>query len=220
MSEQFKSLLLEQEENLTEVVLNHKQEVEELVSGKRTLKKKSLQKQFEFTDVVAKDLQKVKKNLSKNKVAKSLDVLEKLISFVEEKQEDLQIADSSPHGWLAVSCVRNKSNLPKELQKKVEKVNSRLDKSKELSTNVKREKYGYKKYQKFDQGFNQENRVRIQRGGRQSPQEMLQTLAKQKRAGMCSHCNDYGHFYRECSKFWAAVQESRRANGSSSGGQN
>ena len=145
-NEEFRTLLSEQEKNLEDLVISHKKEIEELVQSDKTekkiLKKKALQKQFEFAEEIKKDLVKIKKCVKKKKSDKALDCLDSLIEKVQEKAEDIQIADSSPHGWLAVNLIRNKSNLPKDLQKKLDKVNSRLDRDR----NNKRNNLGSGRY--------------------------------------------------------------------------
>ena len=136
-------------------------------------------------------------------------------------KEDLQIADISPHGWLAVTCVRNKSNLPKDLQKRIDKVNTLLDKQgRDQQHNYRgrgrqnNNSYGKRSYgpQRSSYIGDSENQVRVSRGQRNSPQDLLSTLARQKRTGLCSFCSEVGHHYRECTSFWQEVKKSRDSN--------
>ena len=229
-ADQIKKLLQEQEKTLSDLVINHKEELEEIVRSKTTpttLKKKPLQKQLEFVEDLLSKSKKIKKNLKKKKFEKSLDLLEEVFDILEEKKEDLQIADISPHGWLAVSCVRNKSNLPKDLQKRIDKVNNLLDKQgrdqqqgyrgrDQQQSYRGRQNYGYGKRfygpARTSNIGDGENQVRVSRGQRNSPQELLSTLGRQKRSGLCSFCSEVGHHYRECTSFWQEVKKSRDTN--------
>ncbi len=46
--------------------------------------------------------------------------LKKLREKLEEHQQDLVIADTSPNGWLTVAKLRNRMLLPRDLRKKLE----------------------------------------------------------------------------------------------------
>jgi hypothetical protein len=213
-----KSLLYEQEKSLSELFVDHKQELESLVHQKRNFRQKPLQKQYEFNETVLSELYKVKKYLKKGDCTRSISLLKSTLEKLEEKSEDLQIADQSPFGWLAVSMVRKKTELPKDLQKRLEKVNKQL----EFRTKVQRgghyrPKYGRYQYQRDADGHDQQANVRVSRNERKSPQDYIQIFGKQKKTGICSHCEQYGHFYRECPAFWRQVQETRKENGSGSG---
>lgn len=203
----FKKILKEQEEHLCELMVEHKEEVEGLVEEKPNFKNKALSKQFEFNTCIEKELRKVKKLLKKGKEEKALKTLDSVLDKLEEKGEDLQIADSSPHGWLAVSVLRGRSQLPKDLQKKLDKVNSRLDRNRPYSKPKNGGDYSGDKRMDYKTGVRTDRR-----NYRQTPQELLVSLGNQKKAGNCSHCSEAGHFYRECPKFWAAVAESRKSN--------
>ena len=192
---------------MCELMVEHKEEVEELVESKPTFKNKALSKQYEFNSGLLKDLKKAKKQLKKGKEEKVHKLLDSVLEKLEEKSEDLQIADSSPHGWLAVSVLRGRSQLSKDVQKKLDRINSRLDKEKQYT----KPRYGGD----FTgpKGMDYKAGVRTDRQNyRQTPQELLITLGQQKKAGNCSHCSEAGHFYRECPKFWEAVAESRKVN--------
>ena len=187
----------------------------------RRFRQKPLQKQFELIETVLKDLKKVRKLMKKKKLDKAKEQLDAVTDLLEEKAEDILIADSSPHGWLAVNVVRNKTSLPKDLQKKVDKVNSRLDKTRKPQQQYKKP-YQYGSYRPGSYKMDGQNGVRTYRTDQKktSPQELITILSNQKKSGNCSHCGDAGHYYRECAKFWQAVQESRKTNaqGSASDG--
>jgi len=123
----------------------------------------------------------------------------------------LVIADTSPNGWLAVARLRNKSELPEDLRKKLERVNKEIWHSRNYGGAKK--KFG--KVQTARVGGN----VRTGRPQQKlSPEELLFNASRQIRAGTCSHCKKENHFYRKCPEFWSKVQESRaeRAKGSTS----
>ena len=214
----FKKILREQEKHIYDLIVDHKEEVKELVAEKqRRFRQKPLQKQFELIETVLKDLKKIKKLIKKKKYDKAQDYLESLTDLLEEKAEDIQIADSSPHGWLAVNIVRNRSSLPKDLQKKVDKVNSRLDKSRKPQQH--QYKRPYQHGQNRPRGFQVDHPdgIRTNRSDqKKTPQELITILSHQKKSGTCSHCNEAGHYYRECAKFWQAVAESRKTNAQAS----
>ena len=144
---------------------------------------------------MSRDLKKVKKNLKKKRIDKSLDQIEDLLDILSEKKEDFLIADSSPHGWLAVSCVRNKSALPKDLSRKVERVNTKLDRdrgTKPQNTRGRgtfrgRSNWTWNRHYGGRSGghseYNQDQDIRTARNQRQTPQELLQALGKQKKIG-------------------------------------
>jgi hypothetical protein len=116
-------------------------------------------------------------------------------------EEDLIIADTSPHGWLAVSKVRAGQELPKSLRKKLAQVDKDL---------AARKNGGFKKkpggFQKQGEGSN------FRKGDKRvSPEEALAAAAKTIRPGTCSHCQKGLNYYRECQDFWRRVQQSREA---------
>ena len=138
----FRELLKEQENHLSDLMLDHKKDVEDLVKErKRSFRRKPLQKQFEFLDDISNNLEKTKKLLKKNKVEKALKTIRNCSDKLEDKKEDLLIADQSPHGWLAVSLLRENSDLPRGTQKKLDKINYRLDRVRSERGN-QRKNYG------------------------------------------------------------------------------
>ncbi len=95
-------LIKQQQDFLVELISDHKQA--EVNAG--------------FQDLVAKALAALKRGHKK----KTKAVLKQLRDRLEEHQQDLVIADTSPNGWLAVAKLRNKSDLPEDLRKKLERV--------------------------------------------------------------------------------------------------
>ena len=157
--------------------------------------------------------------MKKKESEKALSTLKSTVEKLEEKSEDLMIADQSPFGWLAVSLIRQKSDLPRDIQRKLEKVNKQLElRSKAQRGGFNRNKYG--RYQRDSASHDQQDNVRVSRNQRKSPQDYIQIFGKQKKSGLCSHCEQYGHYYRECPSFWRQVQETRKENSSGSGAQN
>jgi len=146
--------------------------------------------------------------LKRNNKAKAKKLLKELRDGLQEHEEDLLIADTSPNGWLAVAKVRGRSDIPEDLRKKLEKVDREL---------WRHRSYG-KPAKKFG-GFQEEGGggdVRTRRPQQKlSPEEILHNAARQTRAGTCSHCRGENHFYRECPDFWKKVREAReeRAKG-------
>ncbi len=128
-------------------------------------------------------------------------VIDDLLSQLETHAEDLVIADTSPHGWLAVAKVRAGTDLPKSLRKKLEQVDRELSAQKNRNGGPGKKFFGL---QKEGQG------PLLRRDGRRiSPEEALSYASKQVRAGICTHCKKAYHYYRECPTFWQQVQESR-----------
>ncbi len=196
-------LIKAQQDFLVDLIADHKQEVEsKLKAKKRRFSSKPLEKQaevnFEFQELVEKALLALKKGNKK----RTKTTLKKLRDRLKEHQQDLVIADTSPNGWLAVARLRNRSELPDSLRKKLERVDKEIWRSRS---------YGgpQKKFARF-QGQGGGGDVRTRRPQQKlSPEELLYNASRQIRAGTCSHCKKENHFYRECPDFWTKVQESR-----------
>ena len=195
-------LIKAQQDFLVELISDHKQEIDSKLQVKqRRFQSKPLEKQAEvnagFQDLVGKALSALKRGHKK----KVKTVLKKLRGALEEHYQDLVIADTSPNGWLAVARLRNRSELPDDVRKKLEKVDKEIWRAKN---------YGpQKKFVKF-QGQGNGGNVRTGRPQQKlSPEELLYNASRQIRAGTCSHCKKENHFYRECPEFWTEVQKSR-----------
>jgi len=208
--EEVPKLIKQQQDFIVELLADHKQEVEARLQAKqRRFNSKPLEKQYdvntEFKELTEKALSALK-NDDKKRVK---SVLKKLKKKIDTHQEDLVIADTSPNGWLAVARLRNRSELPDDLRKKLD----RVDKDIWRSRNYGGPKKKPGKFQNQSAGSD----VRTGRPQqKQSPEEMLYNASRQIRAGTCSHCKKENHFYRECPDFWTKVAESRaeRAKGS------
>ena len=206
---QVPQLIKAQQEFLVDLITEHKHEIEgKIQSKRRKFANKALEKQFEvndsFKDLTARALAALKKN---NR-SKAKRLLKELRDSLQEHEEDLIIADTSPNGWLAVAKVRGRSDLPEEVRKKLEKADKEIWRARG---------YGQPK-RKFGavQETGQGGDVRTKRPQQKfSPEELLHNAAKQVRAGTCSHCRGENHFYRECPDFWKKVKEARdeRAKG-------
>jgi hypothetical protein len=116
-----------QQDILVDLLNDHKAKVEEKLATKsRKFSSKQLEKQYEvkgFRDLVEKILTALdgKEYKLAKRAAKELD------EALEEHEQDLLIADISPHGWLAVNKLRNTAELPKALKKRLALVEKYLD---------------------------------------------------------------------------------------------
>ena len=205
------SLLNKQQEKVYDIISSQKEEIDELKQESNlSFKNKAIEKQYRYNQKIIKDLKKLKKHFKKGKTSSCADIVKKLLQTCEEHKEDLLIADSSKYGWLTVHQLRGQSSLPSDLLKKVEKIDNKLDKEKA--------KPGYNG--RKDQKRGKTDTEPLEREAKQfarrkaGPEETLQQLTKSKRYGTCSHCQEEGHFFRECSKFWLEVSEQRKKNSS------
>jgi len=197
-------LVRSQQDVLLDLFEDHKSEVEaKLVSAKRRFRDRQIEKQFDINTGFKKLTQKALVAVDSGEDRRAKGLLQDLLSQLETHEEDLLIADTSPHGWLAVAKIRSGSGLSKSLRKRLEQVD------KELSAQKNRDGYGRAggKSSLFSKAGEGPIVRRDQR--RISPEEALTAAGKQRRAGNCSHCKKAWHFYRECPEFWTKVQESR-----------
>ena len=198
-------LLNRQQEKVFEIISSRTDKLRELKEEKEIVfRNKGLGKQYKNVQKTLASLNRVKKALKKKKIEKALDEVRDLIESVEEQGEDLLIADTSKHGWLTVFNLRGKKNLPSDLMKKIDKIDSKIDREKSSKDGWKK-RGGYKGDEEVGSAFRQGLPRR-----RPGPEETMQSLTKSRRQGQCSHCNEYGHFYKECSKFWQQVSEQRK----------
>ena len=208
---EFVSLLNEQQEKVFDIISAQKEEIEELKEDSGiSFRSKAIEKQFKQNQRIIKDLKKIKKALKKGRAASATDQVRSLLNVCEEHKEDLLIADSSKFGWLTVHQLRGKSSLSSDLLKKVDKIDSKLDK--ERTRPAQHGNWREKRTQKGGEVLERETRQFTRR--KAGPEETLQFLKKSKRYGTCSHCQEEGHFFRECAKFWAEVSEQRKQNSS------
>lgn len=199
-------LVKSQQEVLLDLLRDHKEEVDlKLQSRGRKFANRQIERQYElnvaFLDLAQKGLGCV----DANEVERGRHYLVELIKQLEQHEEDLLIADASPHGWLAVSKIRATKELPKTLRKRLAEVDRLLSSQKE------KEGHGgpAKKYQQLP---GQGQGPLFRRAERRfSPEEAMFAAAKQLRPGTCSQCHKGLHYFRECPEFWQKVNASREA---------
>jgi hypothetical protein len=198
-------LIKAQQDFLVELIADHKQEVDAKLQNKqRRFSSKALEKQYKISAGYKEQVDKALKAVRSDNKSRAKTVLKKLKKEITEHQEDLLIADTSPNGWLAVAKLRNRTELPSSIKKKLDKIDKEIWFSK---------KYGGPAKKKFGkiQGQGDRGDVRTSRPQQKlSPEELLFNASRQIRAGICSHCKKENHFYRECPDFWQKVQESRQ----------
>jgi len=206
------SEIVEDQQNvILDLLSEHKAEVDQkLDQRKRRFASKQLEKQFEVNLAFKELALKVKTAILDRDSKRAESSIEKLLQQLELHEEDLTIADTSPHGWLAVAKVRGCVDLPKHLRKKLALVDKELATKK--SFNGPRRRQG-----KFPR---EGEEPVIRRGDRRlSPEELLFQASKQVRSGICSHCKLAYHFYKECPTFWQKVLDSRAEKAKEETGQ-
>ena len=212
-----KSLMLEQFQEVNQTITDQKEELEEKFE-KSTVKfaQKPLEKQFEINSNLLQTNHKIQKALRKKDFKKVKKLVKEQEEDLDKHEEDLLIADSSDHGWLTVSKIRDKKILNSSLVKKIHQVDALIEKAKNKNGGTSgantrnpqsRQQFGSYGYQQGSSG-----QVVMKRPEKKSsPEELLQSIAKTTRAGQCSFCLEPGHWYRECPGFWGKVKESRTA---------
>ena len=211
-----KKLVTSQQEIILDLLSEHRAEVDEKIQLKsRRFSSKQIEKQYqinaEFRDLAA----KITAALHASEVSRAQEVLSLLSTKLEDHEHDLIVADTSPHGWLAVAKLRSNTELPKTLRKKLAQVEKDL--AHRRPPQQQQQQYGGPR-KKFDQ-FQREGQSFSRRrpDQRLSPEEALSNAAKQLRQGTCTHCHKGLHYYRECPDFWTKVQESRAAKAKTGG---
>ena len=200
--QQITSLVKDQQEFLLDLLSEHKAEVDvKLQSRQRRFSSKQIEKQYEINAGFLKLVTTAKALLDSADYKRTATVLEDLSSQLETHAEDLVIADTSPHGWLAVAKVRAGTDLPKLIRKKLEQVDRELSAQKNRSGGPNKKFFGFPKE---SQG------PLLRRDGRRiTSEEALSYASKQLRAGICTHCKKAYHYYRQRPTFWQQVQDSR-----------
>jgi len=200
-------LVRTQQEVLLDLLKDHKEEVDtKLQARTRKFASRQIEKQYELNTAFLDLAQKAQAAVEIRDGERAKLHLGELIKQLGEHEEDLLIADASPHGWLAVSKIRSTKELPKDLRKRLAAVDKQLSSQKEKPMDG-----GFKR--KFPQfsGAGQQNPVFRRQERRVSPEEAMFAAARQIRPGTCSHCHKELHYYRECPEFWAKVHASREA---------
>jgi hypothetical protein len=203
--QQIKKIVQSQQEVILELLSEHKAEVEEKLQQRtRRFGSRQIEKQFQINSQYRELVSKTQHAITNDDIGKAKELLQLLSDQLEEHEQDLIIADSSPHGWLTVSKLRTTKELPKALRKRLAEVERDLNQQKQR-------KHGGpgKKFTRFPQQGSEGDHKRADK--RSTPEEALFTASKQVRTGQCTNCHETGHFFRECPKFWTAVLKSRSA---------
>ena len=188
-------IVKDQQSLLLDLFKEHKEEVDTKLQQKgRRFGNKQLEKQFEvnngFLDLARKGLSCVQSGADRRAVKH----LEELVQQLEGHEEDLLIADASPHGWLAVSKIRSTKELPKNIRKRLAEVDRQLSTQKSSGDGqFKKKSFGVPGPSAGPLFRRPDRRI--------SPEEALFEASKQLRPGSCSHCQKGLHFYRECPEF-------------------
>ena len=195
-----------QQDYIVELLADHRAELEDKFQSRaRKFSSRPIEKQFQVNCGFKDTAVKIQLALDSGEVQRAKDQVDSLQRQLEEHEENLVIADSSPHGWLAVSKLRTHRELPKALRKKLSQVERELDGTRS------RQRFSGPRRQ-FGQFSRQGAEVATRRTTRRiSPEEALAAASKQLRPGVCVHCNKSLHYYKECPEFWAQVQKSREA---------
>ena len=190
----------EQQHNLLDILGHHKEDIDEIVASKtKKFKKPSIEKQHQFNAQILHILQRVKKENKKGHSETVSTLLKEAVSKLDTQQADLLVADQSKYGFLTVNLLRGNTELPSGIAKKVEKIESRLDKTHQ----------DYERVKKPFKNMDQKNGGRFDNRRKQGPEQLLQQLQSRTREGKCSHCQKDRHFFRECPKFWQEVSDAR-----------
>jgi hypothetical protein len=206
-------LVNSQQDFILELLTEHKAEVEnKLQTKQRRFQSKQLEKQFEVNSGFKELVEKAQAKLKLREFKLVEQTLEKLYADIEQHEQDLLIADSSPFGWLAVAKIRGTAELPKNIRKRLEQVDRELSAQRNRNGGA-RKKFG---------GVSGASAEPVTRRAdkRSTPEEALFQAGKQLRTGTCSHCKKELHYYKECPLFWTKVQESRIAKAKEESGAN
>jgi Zn-dependent M16 (insulinase) family peptidase len=201
-----------QQDFLLDLLSEHKAQVEEKITTKaRKFASKQLEKQYQVNLAFKELAQKIKKAHKNKEWRRAKRATSELLQQLEEHEQDLIVADISPHGWLAVSKLRNSSELPKELRKKLSVVEKDLEAQKNKHGGAKKKLFPLPQQSQGGAGRQR------QPDKKYSPEEALSFATKQVRTGLCSMCHKAFHYYRECPVFWTRVNEGREANNKGGG---
>ena len=107
----FRRLLSDQQENISQLLAEQRQELFEKVEKSKTHKfrQRVLEKQYEVNEEFCNISRCVQSALKKGHIEKARAKIEELTEDLEAHGEDIIAADLSRHGWLTVQRLRNKS---------------------------------------------------------------------------------------------------------------
>jgi hypothetical protein len=200
-----KQLVESQQDFLLTLLTEHKAQVEEKIASKsRRFASKQLEKQYQVNLGFKYLAVKIKKALKAKELKKAKRAADELVDSLDEHEQDLIIADISPHGWLAVNKLRTSADLPKEVRKKLAVVEKDLAAQKVKNG---KSKGNFRAVPQTSAGGNGRKPDK-----KYSPEEALSYASKQVRTGKCTLCHKSYHWYRECPTFWSRVHEGREAN--------
>jgi hypothetical protein len=123
----FKKEVASQHEYLVELIKEHKTQVDKkLASKSRKFSSKQIEKQFQVNFTFKELTTKIQQAHAVKDYKKAEEAADELADKLEEHAQDLIIADSSPHGWMAVSKLRHSTELPKAVRKRLAAVEKEL----------------------------------------------------------------------------------------------
>lgn len=112
---------------------------------------------------------------------------------------------------MTVAKYRDHSFLPAELSKKIAKIDTILNKNKNVG---QAGAPGSAPFAGRSGGLPRQGAVTTRPPGRKmGPEELLAEYSKRARPGTCSFCTQEGHWYKECAAFWAKCNEARAPGG-------
>jgi hypothetical protein len=122
-----KKLVETQQDFLLELLKDHKAQVDEKLASKaRRFSSKQIEKQFQVNSSFRELAAKIQQAHAVKDWEAAAAVADQLADQLETHEQDLVIADSSPHGWLTVNKLRNSTDLPKSLRKRLAVVEKEL----------------------------------------------------------------------------------------------
>ena len=199
----FQEIISKQQDYITSLISSQKRELEEKIEASSTFRNKGNQKQYEFNSQILNLVNSSKTFLKDKDGDKALDILRDIVQKLDEQNENIQIADSSKFGWLTVFKLRGKDCISSSVKKKVDKIETSLERHNVRSN--------YKKSGNDDsKGKHPKNGVQTERQEKRGPEETLLWLKTRKRTGICTHCTESGHFWRECPQYWPSVNTARK----------
>ncbi len=195
-----------QQDVLVDLLADHRAELEEKIQTRsRRFASKPIERQYHINAGFKELTLKIQHALGSSEVVRATELTDTLLKQIEEHEENLVIADSSPHGWLAVSKLRSGQELPKSLRKRLAQV------EREIESRRPRQQYGFNRRRTGQIPREGEDVVTRRTNRRISPEEALAAASRSIRPGNCVHCHKGLHYYKECPDFWKKVQDSREA---------